>query len=237
MAHVRAASFLCGVAWFMAFLFLLSGWEGGSLAGPPPAAPVKSDAPSVEFKGGKLSVSAGNTDLSVLLKEVGKKANIPIVLGALDDQKITVSFKDLSLETGLRKILRNQNYYLFFAALEKGNAESATLCEVSRVVVLNKGVKATRKEGAQVPAPVPNARDDSSVVGEIIAELLSEDPNAQAQGLERLGRSLETIRNVDPEIMGALRLVIGEETRSAGLAGLKEILKKAGSSRDAVPTN
>jgi hypothetical protein len=237
MMHVQSASFLCRRSCIVIFLFLAQ-WGGVSSAGPPPIAPpARSEISSVEFKGGKLSVSASNADLTVLLKEVGKKAGIQIVLGSINDQKVTASFKDLGLESGLRKILRGQNYYLFFSAPKKGEAGSIPQCDVSRVVLLNKGGKPTRKEGAQVPAPVPITQDASSMVGEIIAELLSEDTHIQAQGLERLGRSLEAIRNVDPEIMGALRLVIGEETRNSGLAGLREILKKAGSSRDAVPTN
>ena len=236
MARVRKASFWLRWACIIAIVFSLLGKV--SLAGPPPiAAPAKSGVSSVEFKGGKLSVSAVDADLALLLKEVAKKSGIQIVLGATDDRRVTASFKDLSLERGLRKILRGQNYYLFFSVPKKGDAGSSLQCDVSRVVLLNKGGKPPGKEGAQGQASVTVTRDASSVVGEIIGELLSDDPNVQAQGLERLARSLETIRNIDPEIMGALRLVIGEETRSSGLAGLREILKKDGSRGDAVPAN
>lgn len=236
MARVWAVSFWWRWACIVAIVFSLSGEV--SFAGPPPiAATSKSGVPSVEFKGGKLSVSAADADIGSLLKEVARKSGIQIVLGTMDDSKVTASFKDLSLERGLRKILRGHSYYLFFSVPKKGDAGSDAQCDVSRVVLLNKGGKPPGKEGAPGPAPVTVTHDASSVVSEIIGELLSEDPNVQAQGLERLARSLETIRNIDPEIMGALRLVIGEETRSSGLAGLREILKKDGSRGDAVPTN
>jgi hypothetical protein len=67
----------------------------------------KPSKPKVVFANGLLSIQVENVKLKALIKEVGKKANIEISLDPdLEDKNVTVSFEDLSIEDGLKVILR-----------------------------------------------------------------------------------------------------------------------------------
>jgi hypothetical protein len=190
---------------------------------------------SVAFKDGRLSVSAQNSDLAGLLKDIGAKAGLEVIAGSLTEQRVTVSFKDLSIEEGIRKLLRHHNYFLCYPDERAEKDPDAQGCGKARLVVVKKaGEKAEKKPHTGEP---PQARQHSAppgadLVKEIIAELLSDQPEVRSRGLERLSRTLDSMGDVDPEIMGALRLVMGEETRNSGIAGLREIIRRSEGGRN-----
>ncbi|RJR19731.1 MAG: hypothetical protein C4582_10085 [Desulfobacteraceae bacterium] len=196
----------------------------------------------VVFKDGRLTVSARNSELIAVLKEIGKKAGFEVTAGPLSKETLTIAFEGLSLEAGLRKVLKNQNYYLLYSDTTLKAGSTVRTGDVAKVVILGKGQKGEtgEKQGRQAGSP-PLSRSDAGdapgVVQEIIGELLHDDPQVQSRGLSRLGQSIETMRSVDPELIGALRLVLAEETRKSGLASLREIFKSSEGRGDAVPRN
>lgn len=185
---------------------------------------------TVAFKDGRLSVSAKHADLAGLLREIGAKAGLEVVAGSLAEQRVTVSFKDLPLEDGLKKVLRHQNYFLCYPE-ESGKKDTIEQgCGKARLVVIKKSGEKVQKQPQEGGAPQTRqqaAPPGGDLVNEIIAELLSDEPEVRSRGLERLGRTLDSINDVDPEIIGALRLVMGEETRNSGIAGLREIIRRS----------
>jgi len=68
----------------------------------------------IQIKNGLLTVSLRDTPLKEVLEEISRQAKIKIILDKEIDRSLTLEFRDLSLEEGLRKILDGTDYYMLF---------------------------------------------------------------------------------------------------------------------------
>jgi HEAT repeat protein len=75
---------------------------------------------TVIFRDGRLTVSAKGCPLGQLLDEISSKAEVAVIATAdVGTQPVSIQFKDLPLDTGLRQILENYDLFFFFAADNK----------------------------------------------------------------------------------------------------------------------
>jgi HEAT repeat protein len=81
---------------------------------------VTSRESTVTFRDGRLTVSAKGCPLGQLLDEISGKAEVAVITtGDVGTQPISIQFKNLSLDTGLRQILENYDVFFYFAADKK----------------------------------------------------------------------------------------------------------------------
>ncbi len=210
-------------------------------AGPRAGVPENPAASAVVLKDGRITVSASNAELLALLNEIAKRVPFELTGKAPGDERVSVSFKNLTIEEALQRILKRRNYLIVYeeeARYKKGGGAG-----IKKVILLPKGSK-TDKTGKQAvrlpvapgaPPHVQDTQDASAVAGEIIRDLLHDDPQIQTQGVTRLRQHIDELRNLDPEKIGALSLILGEETRGSGIAGLREIYRRGEGGSDAAP--
>ncbi len=63
---------------------------------------------------GRLSVNVVNSPLTEILREVSKKTGVIIKMDSAIDNPVTVEFNDLTLEEGLKEIIRPYSYVMTF---------------------------------------------------------------------------------------------------------------------------
>jgi type II secretory pathway component GspD/PulD (secretin) len=72
---------------------------------------------NLRFSGNTLTAKIEDIPLKAVLEEIEDKKGIWFHVssqGSLEDEKISVEFKDLSIRAGLERILSSMNYSLFF---------------------------------------------------------------------------------------------------------------------------
>jgi hypothetical protein len=111
---------------FIAIMFLLS----------PSLAPGQDQGPEllVDYNRGLLSLSVENVNLKHVLTAVAEETGISVWYPEDLEKSITNDFNDLSLQQGLRRILRGMNYALIYSP-SKGKKRGEVL---SSVFVLSK---------------------------------------------------------------------------------------------------
>jgi hypothetical protein len=79
---------------------------------------------SVDFRDGRLSISAQNISIAALMQLVGAEANFDVVTyGDLDGQTGSWSFSDLPLNVAIRKLLRDTNTIITYGPGSHSGAE------------------------------------------------------------------------------------------------------------------
>lgn len=94
---------------FTAALF----WLGVSL--PLSSTGAEAGQAAVHFVDGYLTVTAQDARLGVLLDEIARSSGLTVVRHRALEQRVTVRFHRLSLEEGLRRILRHRSFVLEYA--------------------------------------------------------------------------------------------------------------------------
>ena len=165
-----------------------------SAQAPVAQAPSK-QGPLLIVKEGSLTVRAENVSLRGLVENVAREARIAVEwAGEVEDQKISVEYKDLPVEAALQQILKEFDAFYFFGVDEK---PPATL-QVIWVYPKTKG-------RAFEPVP-PEQWASTKELKELFA---SEDPETRAKAIaalvERLGEGaradvLEAMRDPDPAV-------------------------------------
>jgi hypothetical protein len=83
--------------------------------GSPPSPKPNEQRVDVTFKDGRLSVNAQNRPLARLANEISEKAGVAVVLAeGVGKEPINLSFRDLPLDEGLRRILKDHDTFFFF---------------------------------------------------------------------------------------------------------------------------
>jgi hypothetical protein len=117
-------------------------------------APLFAGAESVTIQNGRMSVDLKEASLLGVAKDIEKQSGIAFKGDeSLLEEKVSVSFKDLPLEQGIKRILANMNYSLMFD--NRG--------EVSEVMLMSEGSGSGAPQPQVRPAP---ARTGSPSPGE-----------------------------------------------------------------------
>jgi len=116
------------------------------------AEPTPDDARTalVQVRDGRLTATLQGADLEAVLKEIARQADIEISMPSLPKQTVSVELRDLSIEEGLRRLLRGHGWVLSYRASAPG-AKAA----LEKVIVLPVG------EGGRPGqrAPQPNRKE------------------------------------------------------------------------------
>ena len=161
----------------------------------PAAQALSQQGPLLIVKAGSLTVQAQNVSLRGLVENVAREARIAVQwAGEVEDQKISVEYKDFPLEAALQQILKEFDAFYFFGVNDK---PPATL-QVIWVYPKTKG---------RAFEPVPPEQWASTK--ELKERFASEDPETRADAIaalvERLGEGaqaevLDAIRDPDPAV-------------------------------------
>jgi len=99
-------------------------------AGEPKPAPVaaavadKAEGMNISYRDGKLTVSLKDADLQKVLGELARQANLKVNGLEKIQDKVSLEFADLSLEYGLKKILKDHSWYLSSSKSKDGVAQT-----------------------------------------------------------------------------------------------------------------
>lgn len=96
--------------------------------------------PVVEYSAGLLSVTAKGIDVRAVVEAIAAKSGVEIVLDKAIAGKVTVDFKGLKFEEGLKAILKEVVEGGFSSEYVKGNTEKSQL-ELRKVTIVRLGEK------------------------------------------------------------------------------------------------
>jgi hypothetical protein len=96
---------------------LLSFLAGISLAAERNAQHSENFA-GIDYRNCLMRVSVKNQKFQKVMDAVSKKTGIKIVINDTTDKELTIDFKYLSLEKGLKRLLKGSNYVLFYRSEE-----------------------------------------------------------------------------------------------------------------------
>ena len=100
--------------WINAICFLSGSASGGGPEGISPPS-------GVTLEKGLLSVSLQDRQLKGVLEEISRQGGIKIVMEKPVERKVTMEFKNLPLEKGLKKLLEGTDYYMVFSPDQTGS--------------------------------------------------------------------------------------------------------------------
>jgi len=134
------------------FVTLLFSLSGGFDPARAEEEPKPEGAFVVKVDGERLTVRLQGIPLHVALKAIERESGVALALLGPLREEITIAFDDLPLEQGLRRLLGNRSYILFYAAA--GPGQPAALRQVK---VLPKGREGVRAEGpSEQPRVMPS---------------------------------------------------------------------------------
>jgi HEAT repeat protein len=87
-----------------------------------PGAPAKATepGPTITFKDGRLTVRVRDHPLEGVLDEISRKAKVAVTRGdGVGAQRVSIDFKDLPLDEGLRQIVKDHDAFLFYGVEQK----------------------------------------------------------------------------------------------------------------------
>jgi hypothetical protein len=118
----------------------------------------------ITYKENVLSISAKDADLKKVLFELAEETSIDIRLPLSLDKKITINRSGISLNEGLKDILRHLNYIILYSGIKDNKLL------ISKVIIFPKSkISTTLPDGKiqQTNSEIPSAtREDSSATRE-----------------------------------------------------------------------
>lgn len=189
----------------------------------------------IVFNQGLLSVTLENADLEEALKEISRQTEVKIEFTPPLKERLTIEFADLPLKQGLRRLLKNQNHFMYLE--KKDTTDKETQYILSRVVLLGKS-NSSQRENTQILAASeeadlrPSSQNISSLTEiqmppDLIYELLSQTPEAQANDLKTLAKTINnSLKEINPHLLRALEQSGKKEQRNSGLEALERLLRE-----------
>jgi hypothetical protein len=189
----------------------------------------------IVFGQGLLSVSLKNVDLEEVLKEISRQTEVKIEFTPPLKERLTIEFVDLPLKQGLRRLLKNQNHFMYLE--KKDITDKKTRYILSRVVLLGKSTSSQRKNiqiltTSEEADLSPSSQDISSlteiqVSPDLIDKLLSQEPGIQDTALKALAETIDSnLEVMVSEVLSALEQSGKKEERNSGLEALERLLRE-----------
>jgi hypothetical protein len=164
----------------------------GSSAENTPVPPTELPSPTtppeppslVTVEGGRLTVLVENRPLEWILDEISRKSGVAVTGAETETgQPVSVQFKDLPLDQGLREILKDQDAFFFYGVDEKGGDETRGSGEAQSGSSLKAVWVYPKGQGRQI-APVPPEQWAST--REMKQGVTDPDPGVRSRTLELL---------------------------------------------------
>src|SRR5216683_1819895 len=182
----------------------------------------------ISFTNERLSVNVERRSLARLVEEISDRAGIPVMLaGKITHQLLSVNFRDLPLDQGLRQIFGKYDSFFFYGVDEQGILSDKdpdvrgraieTLAERKRQAALEAVLKSLQDDDGQVrvralygalkadmeipEAVLSNLLNDTSPDVRLVAlQALAKSPNARPIAERALNDSSEAVRALAHEI-------------------------------------
>ena len=183
--------------WINAICFLSGSASGGGPEGISPPS-------GVTLEKGLLSVSLQDRQLKGVLEEISRQGGIKIVMEKPVERKVTMEFKNLPLEKGLKKLLEGTDYYMVFSPDQTGSPYAVK--EVN-IIPRSSGPGPKGSTIATPPSPTPTP------------------PNPFIEALQSAKKKGEGSKKLTPEQKESIMEVFGkgsEENRKRA----EELLKR-----------
>ena len=177
----------------------------------------------IVFEEGVLSVSLKEADLEEALKEISRQAEVKIEFTPPLKERVTVEFVDLPLKQGLRRLLKNQNYFFIFSK-KKETVNKGAHYVLSRAVLLQKSTTG-QKENDQLLAVTSEEISVNEISSDLINELLSQEPKKQEKALKTLSETIKgRLIQINPQLKEDLEEYGQKEDKDFGLEELEPFL-------------
>ena len=190
----------------------------------------KDTTPDIEFSGihfkeGYLRVAVANQEFRKVMDEVARKAGIKIAVNDNTDELLTISFGYLTLEKGLKQLLRERNYVFLY-----GSDEAHQSSRLMQVLVFPKaeGWTVAGSEGLDKDRPSDQAQQ--AVIMKNVKEIKIPDNledvllNFTENGVDlkkQIEEAMEKIQEMD--ILKGIEKMEDVNTREKILKALREI--------------
>lgn len=189
----------------------------------------------IVFDQGLLSVTLKDADLEEALKEISRQTEVKIEFTPPLKERLTLEFVNLPMKQGLRRLLKNQNHFMYLA--KKDTTDKETQYILSRVVLLGKSTSSQRKNiqilaASEEPDLSPSRQDISSLTEiqispDLIDKLLSQEPGLQDTALKALAETIDSnLEVMVSEVLSALEQSEKKEERNSGLEALERLLRE-----------
>ena len=227
---------LTAVVTALALLIIAEGARSWS-ASEPMATKKEVDVPGniqIVYKENLLSLSLRNADLEKVLKEISAQSSMKISFNGPIKEKVTLEFVNLSLEQGLKRLLKNQNYSFVYSE-KKDTANDETRYVLSRVVLAGKSTSSQRENG-QIPVvseeahPTPRSQDFGlkEIPADLITDLLGQAPGVQEGTLKTLTERMNTsLKQINTQLIEALEQFGKGGNEDLGLEAFKKFVREA----------
>ena len=161
MIRKNSALFLCIV-----ITFFIALWSNADATSPPKEEVPASQTPglSIEFDKGMLSVDIKDVDARVVFKTLEEKSKIEIVnQRILPDRKVSLKFKDLKVEEGIKKLMGVAGISNHLAVYKSGPKLDETV--MTKLILIKAeppgaGMPEVKKKEVKVTVPVKRKGED-----------------------------------------------------------------------------
>lgn len=180
----------------------------------------------IVFEEGVLSVSLKEADLKEVLKEISRQSNVEITFNEPIKEKVTLEFANLPLERGLRRLLKNQNYFFTFTKKRKETVDKGAHYVLSRAVLLKKSTTG-QKENDQLLTVTSEEIRVNEISSDLINELLSQEPKKQEKAMKTLSETIKgRLIQINPQLQEGLEEYGQKEDKDFGLEELEPFLRE-----------
>lgn len=194
-------------------------------------------AAAIRFDNGLLSVRIKGLPLSQILSEIVRQGNLTLVSYGPLDENISIEFKNLSLEEGLRRILRHHSFALAHAPPEPDKA-SSTASPSRKLWIIPRGngapARRSRRAAVRRPAPAPAAVVGNDAVADAARPETDfiETPPVGSSGEsdpDDLAESLQSVlEELDEESMEKAMEILSESEDPFNTENLARLLREGG---------
>ena len=175
----------------------------------------------VRFANDNLSVRVENMSLHELLDEIARQSDLTVVRYVALDERMTLEFHKLSLDEGLRRILRSRSFVLAYVQLTSKEAQSAIARPMTLWVLPQGGETSSIQDPLVSDMNVwASGEELATAISPLHAALSSEAAEDREEAVVELGESSQT------EALASLTLALvdeSEDVREAAIVVLAEI--------------
>ncbi|MFQ5937693.1 MAG: HEAT repeat domain-containing protein [Acidiferrobacterales bacterium] len=170
---------------------------------------------------GYLTVRVQDISLRELLDEIARKSGLTVVRYVALDQRVTLEFHQLSLEQGLRRILRHRSFVLEYAQQTPEKRPSAVARPKTVWILPQGGEKyAVQRRIVESANAGFSGEDIATKISRLRTTLSSEDAEEREEAVVELGESGHA------EAVAPLTVALAdrnEDVREAAIVSLAEI--------------
>lgn len=164
-------------------------------------------AVGVRYAEGRLSVHVIDRPLDDILDEIARQGGFHIRRGLRSEESITIRFEQLSLELGLRRLLRDRSYALRYPSRTKSSSQSMRFGPLDLMIfpfVAQFSHDAPVLAELAAPDPIPNGSKREADITRLRTALNSEAASAREIAV------IELAELDHPEVVDLLQSVIND---------------------------